>query len=159
MAQQSFDQMVQQYQRLVIDLIRKYYSGKLRHMEEDLAQEVWLKLWSALSKNESKVDDFKSYLYRTVQTTLWDAIRRVEKEAGPDLELEVFVPADDDQPSTDARLELESRMQVLTHEESLMIRAHLRGFNHEEIANLLAVSEGRVRNLLTRIKKKMAWGT
>lgn len=155
----DFDNLVKEHSRLVMDLIRKYYRGRLRHIEEDLAQDVWIKLWTQLQKRgENKVDDFKSYLYRTVQTTLWDAIRKVEKDSTFELDPDQ-VGGSTESPRLEAKLELEARMKFLNEEESLMIRAHLRGFNNDEIAALLGASEGRVRNLLTRIKKKMAWGT
>ena len=154
MKRAPFDELVAKYQRLVLDLIRKYYGGQLRHLEDDLSQEIWIKLWSAFKKSESQIDDFKSYLYRTVQTTLWDAIRMVEKRSAVGLDdLELAEPESD----LDSRMELETRMKGLSDEENLMIRAHLRGYNYDEIATMLDVSEGRVRNLMTRIKKKMAW--
>jgi len=151
----KFEALVTRYHKLVTSLIWRYYGGRLKGQADDLSQEIWAKLWVAFKKNENNVVNFKSYLYRTVQTTLWDAIRSQD----PALE------EPDDQPevtsqfgegAVHARLSLDRLSAGLKPQEAQMLRAYLKGFSNSEIATLLGCSEGRVRNLLTRIKKKMA---
>ena len=150
-------ELVAQYHKLVMSLIHRYYGGKLSADADDLAQDIWIKLLEALKKNERNIVNFKSYLYRTVQTTLWDAVRGLEKEE----KANAFKTSDElgrekEEWNVNARLALEKLLQDLPPEEERMIRAHLKGFNNQEIGVLLGCSEGRVRNLLTRIKKKLA---
>ncbi|PIE03726.1 MAG: hypothetical protein CSA81_00685 [Acidobacteria bacterium] len=158
----EFEELVKKYQKLVIHLIHKYYGGALKEDSEDIAQDVWTKLWSQLKNNESQVVNFKSYLYRTVQTTLWDAVRKTEKTASvqtSEEELEGIGSHLRYQTNEERFLvndQLEKLIVNLNDEEQLIVRAHLKGFNYDEIASLIGVSQGRVRNLLTRIKKKMA---
>lgn len=150
----KFEALVEKYHRLVLHLISQYYAGALRHEQEDLSQEIWAKLWEQFKKNENNIVDFKSYLYRTVQTTLWDAIRRCERVEQSIDAIEHQEPDEIEEDRTLARMDLERLMQNLRSEEKLMVRAYLRGFSNGEIATLLGCSEGRVRNLIFRIKKK-----
>lgn len=154
---EDFENLVHKYQNLVLHLIRRHYGGGLQGQEEDLAQEIWTKLWQGLKKNENNVVNFKSYLYRVVQTTLWDAVETLKKQAPvnePMPEEETAPESAPEQPVD--RLALDTLVAKLKPEEARMIKAHLKGFSNEEIAVLLGTTEGRVRNLLTRIKKKLA---
>lgn len=152
---EQFENLMNQYHRLVMSLIYRYYGGQLGDRAEDLAQEVWTRLWESFKNSERNIISFKSYLYRTVQTTLWDAVRTLEK----DRQLSSF---EDEEPADESKSEhlhqklaLESLLNRLTPDEARIIRAHLKGFTTDEIANLMACSEGRARNLLSRIKKKL----
>lgn len=152
---ESFEALVARYHKLVISLIWRYYGGRLKDRADDLSQEIWTKLWVAFKKNENNVVNFKSYLYRTVQTTLWDAIRE-QDPAQETPEEHAVIASPFGESAVHARLSIDQMTAGLKPEEAQMLRAHLKGFNNSEIATLLGCNEGRVRNLLTRIKKKMA---
>ena len=109
----------------------------------------------AFQKNQTNIVSFKSYLYRTVQTTLWDAIRTLDKDSQTESLTDghpVMAPSD---RLHEERLALEGYLKELKPEEVRLIRAHLNGFSTDEIATLMGWSEGRVRNLLSRLKKKL----
>lgn len=156
MNEQEFEKLVSKYHLLVMSLINRYYSGRLSERAEDLSQEIWAKLWENLKKNETNVVNFKSYLYRTVQTTLWDAIRQLDKDqTARSLHPEEEIPQSEETDDLHNRWALDQMLAQLKPEESRMMRAHLKGFNTQEIATLMDCSEGRVRNLLSRIRKKL----
>lgn len=153
----DFDALVEKYHLLVISLVRRYYGGRFQEQADDLSQEVWTKLWESFKKNESNIVNFKSYLYRTVQTTLWDAARSLDKDGqlSPIEELgEPGIEANEDRVHDQIRVA--EMLERLKPEEARIMKAYLKGFNTGEIASLMGCGEGRVRNLLTRIKKKMA---
>jgi len=153
----KFEALVEKYHRLVMHLISQYYGGALRHEADDLSQEIWTKLWEQFKKNEKNIVNFKSYLYRTVQTTLWDAIRRCERlEPSTDVYDEIESREGREEPRVLAKVEVERLMRDLRPQEKLMVQAYLKGYTNAEIATLLGCSEGRVRNLLFRIRKKWA---
>jgi RNA polymerase sigma factor (sigma-70 family) len=80
----------------------------------------------------------------------------LEKHDRTDPLEEVVMPgveADEDQ--IHQRMRLEDLLHRLPAQEARMMRAHLKGYSNQEIAVLLDVSEGRVRNLLSRIRKKL----
>jgi len=149
----KFDQFVQKYHALVISLIHRYYGGRLGAQAEDLSQEVWTRLWQQFKKNENNIVNFKSYLYRTVQTTLWDAVRALEDTQSTE-EFDVDQLGSEAQDDHKA-MAVRHLLAQLPGEEARMMDAYLKGFSNGEIAVLLGCSEGRVRNLLTRIKKKL----
>jgi len=151
----GFEDLVERYHKLVMSLIQRYYGGRLSEHAEDLSQEIWVKLWTAFKKNEKNVINFKSYLYRTVQTTLWDAIRS-NHLSNEDVEDHPDSASSSGEDELHAKMTLSHILRGLKPEETRMVRAYLQGFNNSEIATLLGCSEGRVRNLLSRLKKKMA---
>ena len=150
----KFDALVEKYHALVMSLIHRYYGGRLSDQAEDLSQEVWTRLWERFKKNEKNIVSFKSYLYRTVQTTMWDAIRSVENNL-PAEAVDAETVGSDAEADHQA-MAVRHLLTRLPDEEARMMRAYLKGFNNAEIAVLIGCSEGRVRNLLTRIKKKLA---
>lgn len=152
---QNFESLVDKYHKLVMALINRYYGGRLKDQAEDLSQEIWTKLWTAFKKNENNVINFKSYLYRTVQTTMWDAIRSQRPLADEEV-LEAEASSNFGENAVHARLSVSQMLRGLKPHEARMVRAYLKGFNNGEIAELMGYSEGRVRNLLSRLKKKMA---
>lgn len=156
----NFEALVAQYHRLVMSLLYRYYGGRLQQDAEDVAQEVWVKIWRQLKKNESNIVDPKSYIYRTVQSCAWDAVHRLNQRA----DVTAALPSDpsaeateqvDSRDQRDRRLAMDQMIASLPADEARMVRAYLQGFNYAETARLLGCSEGRVRNLLTRIKKKL----
>lgn len=148
----DFDALVQKYQNLVLSLIQRTYGGHLAHQKEDLAQEVWIKLWDALKKNEKNIVSFKSYLYRTVQTTMWDAMQRLERMPVEPLE---DLPEEPDQEPLLGKMSLEKLLESLSKDEQVMLKAWSNGFSYDDIAHLMKCSEGRVRNIISRAKKKL----
>lgn len=153
--EQGFEELVARYHKLVMSLINQYYGGQLKSQADDLSQDIWTKLWVAFKKNENNLVSFKSYLYRTVQTTLWDAIRSKHPNA-EEIDDHHMLNNSSNEDVVTAKMSLEQMMRGLKPEEAQMVRAYLKGFNNGEIAGLLGCSEGRVRNLLSRLKKKMA---
>ena len=153
-----FERLVEEYHVLVMSLIRRYYGGRLNNRAEDISQEVWSKLWESFKKNENNIVNFKSYLYRTVQTTCWEAARSLENLETP--QDDAAEPGEEpNEHLAGQRMALDKLLSRLKREEAQMVRAHLQGFNNAEIAALLGITEGRVRNLMTRIKKKLVeWG-
>ncbi len=153
----AFSKEVETYHKLVFSLIHRYYGGRLKDQAEDLSQDIWAKLWVHFKKNENNVVNFKSYLYRTVQTTLWDAVRSLDPTCDEE-ELEAL--ADPAQAEREngvlERMQLDNLMAQLKPDERRMIQAYLKGFSNQEIAVLMGTSEGRVRNLISRTKKKLA---
>ena len=160
MTDTDFNKLVEQYHNLVMSLVRRYYGGRFNDRAEDLAQEVWVRLWESFKKNENNIVNFKSYLYRTVQTTLWDAARKLDKDACLEPIEDNAEPAvEPDENRIHQEIRIENLLDRLKPDEARMMKAHLKGFNNQEIGALMGCSEGRVRNLLTRIKKKLvAWG-
>ncbi len=153
----SFEELVAQYHNLVMALIRRYYSGRFQDQAEDLAQEIWTKLWESFKKNENNIINFKSYLYRTVQTTLWDAARSLDKDGQLDaLEDHDEIGLGSGELQVHDQMRVASLMERLNPDEVRIIKAWLKGFTNGEIATLMGCGEGRIRNLLTRIKKKLA---
>lgn len=154
---ERFEELVARYQRLLMSLIHRYWGGRLSHQADDLAQEVWAKLWVQFKKNESNVINFKSYMVRTLQTTMWDAIRTCENAAEEALSEETPTGC---VPSGEAALlqslQLQRLLEGLPDEEALMLRAHAQGFSSDEIARMLGCGEGRVRNRVSRLKKQLA---
>jgi RNA polymerase sigma factor (sigma-70 family) len=121
-----------------------------------LAQEIWLKLWKSTQTHENSIRDFKSYLYRTVQTTLWETVQQLDKRPEVALEDQLVEPSEASPEKAILRKALlEKRMKQLKPQEQELMQLHFTGMTYKEIALLMRLEPGRVRNLLTRVKRKL----
>lgn len=134
---------------------------------EDIEQEVYIRLWQSLVR-EKNIENPASYIFRIVNTTIIDAVRRANaRESSRRTEFEVAELSDIDGSEPEARLErqqvldaLDSDWVSLSEDRALAVKLHLQGFTPGEIGKLTQWTEGRARNLvyrgLAQIREKLA---
>jgi RNA polymerase sigma-70 factor (ECF subfamily) len=127
---------------------------------DEVEQEARVRLWKAL-RDERKIDDPASYLYRIASTATIDAIRRVRARREEPLERpgeeEAMGQLADTGPSpersADRGLLLQRIEQVVgafPPERGRLLSLHLQGFTTQEIADLHGWTEAKARNLVYR---------
>ena len=124
---------------------------------EDLEQEVYLRLWQALS-HERNIDKPASYVFRIVNTAIIDAARRAQareasrRDAKPLAEIEGRSsaspePATERSQVTDA---VTKQLDNMAPDRAVAIKLHLQGFTTTEIGQMRGWTEARARNLVYR---------
>jgi RNA polymerase sigma-70 factor (ECF subfamily) len=96
----------------------------------------------------------KSYLYRIATTLLADHWRQLKRERR--WSLKNFFGTDvaaDEEPGSEA---MNVFRLLKPQEQNLLWLAYVEGFNHQEVATALGLSEKSVRVLLFRARKKLA---
>ena len=129
---------------------------------DELAQEVRVRLWRALSDGEKIQAVHTSYVYRAAMSAALDLIRRRRARAETTFEHQTAEDARvaserfaDDRPDADLeQRELADRIDraigELAEPRDVVVRLHLSGYDRFEIAGLLGWTEPKVRNLIYR---------
>ena len=165
---QAFEEIVERYQRLVFNIIY-HYMGR-RNEVEDLAQEVFLKVFRALDTFDA-TRPLKSWIGRITANTCLDEIRKAPKrkvwsfaDLGGDEEnkIEYFYERFGQHSSlTEKDVEdlfelLEKLMERLNKKDKMaFVLRELEGLSYPEIAKTLESSELAVRLRVSRSKKRL----
>lgn len=145
------------------------YSGVLRTVGaryrlpsadlDELAQEVRVRLWGALSTDERIGAVSPSYLYRAATTAAIDIVRRRRSSRGDSLELvddaELSARRTQETPDRDISLRelgerIEEALGSITASRRPVVRMYLAGYSTSEIGELMGWTEAKARNLVYR---------
>jgi len=126
---------------------------------EDLVQEVRLRLWKALESGEKILSAPASYIHRTAVSAAIDLLRRrrARRETPVRLSRPSGIAVLGESPSADRLMEemelqesIGRAVETLIPARRSVVKMYLAGYAREEIADLLAWSEPKTRNLLYR---------
>ena len=154
----TLERILERYATLLRSLVARHCPRGLGLDVADIEQEARLRLWRALDR-EKDLDDPASYIYRIAVTTTIDAVRRVLARREDQLSMEeetpvlTTSPAQSPEAVTRGREVMEAiaaALGTLAADRRRAVELHLQGLSLAEIAELLAWSEARARNLVYR---------
>ena len=146
--EQEFETLIEKYTRLVSHAIQKVCFPKYRECEEDIRQEVHLKIWGLL-KSGKKMDSPESYIYRVAFTT---ALRFVQTRGGGGSTEYLSDPpkSSEGEIKSNQKMIINDLLKQLDDEHRRALKAYLVGFNHKEVATLFGWTESKARHLVYR---------
>jgi RNA polymerase sigma-70 factor (ECF subfamily) len=152
----AFAELVRRHQSRVRTLLRRLARGDAA-LADDLAQEAFVLAWRNLRHFRFEAQ-FSTWIYR-IAFNAWQSEARKRRELllgdeeGADLDrIAEAAP----QPDTDARLDLERAMDVLSDGERAAIAAcYYADLSHEEAAKALGIPLGTVKTHILRAKSKL----
>jgi RNA polymerase sigma-70 factor (ECF subfamily) len=137
---------------------------------DDIEQEARMRLWRALQA-EREVTNYASYLYRIAATATIDAMRRIqarheeqlhvltEESAGQSEVMVVPAPLKDSPErlaeSREAVERVMSAVARLPDDQRRAVGMYLQGMTSQDVADLMAWSEPKSRNLIYRGLKEL----
>jgi RNA polymerase sigma-70 factor (ECF subfamily) len=160
--EEAFGILVNQYKTKVFNLA--YSFTRDRETADDLAQEVFIKVYYALEKFQFK-SGFGTWLYRIAVNHIKDHLRKRGKERFISLDAlgrEPSQPEDGIQKSEELK-ETADRKKILhiamktlpeKHQVILTLR-DIQGYSYEKIADVLKLSPGTVDSRLHRARKML----
>jgi len=126
---------------------------------EEVAQEVFLRVWTHAERWQPGGAQFGTWLHRVAANLCLDRLRRVRStvdidempnlesgEPGPDLQLE--------QSQLAARVEI-ALQQLPERQRAAMVLSHYQGLSNTETAEILEVSVDAVESLLSRARRQL----
>jgi RNA polymerase sigma-70 factor (ECF subfamily) len=161
--QQAWDQIVRQHWRKVFNLAYKFVG---RHDEaEDLAQDVFLKIFKALHTFDRRAN-FQTWLISISRNLCIDHYRSVRKERETidrDVDAAELSPASRD-PSPMAALEQRDRVMLLRQAmaslpetlRTAVLMRDIQELSYQEIADQLGLPEGTVKSRINRGRNELA---
>ncbi len=161
----SFDELVERYADYIYNFIHQSVSE--REWAEDLAQEVFVKVWKNLKKFDTK-KKFKVWIFKIARNTIIDFFRKRKEIKFSDLEKkeeEFEIPDTGPIPSEifeqkEIREEVKKAIDSLPLIYRLVLSSyHQDGFNFREMAEISGVSantiKSRYRRGLAMLKEKL----
>ena len=163
--EQKFAVLVDEHARVIASAIRRVCSRRHRALVPDIEQDVRAALWKRLQGGK-EIAHPVSYVYKVALTTALAVIRRFPTADGPppdgtaaDSAGEPFLGL---LPAEQSRL-LAEALGRLSPEEGRAVRAHLAGFNHEDVARLYgwtpATARHRIYRGLERVRSSVRGAT
>jgi RNA polymerase sigma-70 factor (ECF subfamily) len=159
--------LVEGLHRPVLATIHRFLGSRFRHEVEDIAQEVFLKIFRSLHRFEpDRGVKFTTWTYTFVRNHCFDTLkkRRVPTwsltSKDDDAQIEVSDPATPGPEAALASQELGSKIEAALqslneHQRLVFILREYQGLDYAAIAAALDVSEGTVKSRLHRAKEAM----
>jgi RNA polymerase sigma-70 factor (ECF subfamily) len=164
----SFERLVAKYERTVYNIIRHFLGPSPD--AEDLAQEVFLRVWRS-AKTYEPTAKFTTYLYRITANLCLSSIRSRKREPVVSLEaamkrkgtehsLQLEDPKASRPESRITRTELADKVREVIAElpENQRMAVILRRYeecSYQEIAEAMGVTTGAVKSLLVRARENI----
>ncbi len=152
----SFEQLVKKYERPVLNTIYRYVGD--RAAAEDVAQEVFLKVWRRLSTFKRR-STFSTWLYRLVANQCFNfRDRRARRRAEP---LSDSVPDgradlhERFERETTSRLVREAVRELPGRQRLALILSKFEGRSYREVAEIMGVSLSSAESLIFRAKQNL----
>ncbi|MHC4931042.1 MAG: RNA polymerase sigma factor [Planctomycetota bacterium] len=150
--------VVERYQKRVFSLI--YGIVRDRHEVEDVAQEVFLKVFTRIGAFDER-SKFYTWLYRVAANAAKDHVKKRSRRPAVALDEEVGTPDLEPGPgeraaSAEVRLRVREAIASLPprYREVLALR-ELEGLSYNEIASVLKISIGTVESRLHRARARL----
>jgi RNA polymerase sigma factor (sigma-70 family) len=147
-----FEGMVRQYGRLISSVVARVGGRATSLFREDIEQQVLIELWRQVDR-EQKIDHPSSYLYKAaVRETVRVLRRELSREVVPDGGQEARggeSPYQSLAGKEQAAL-VEECVASLASERQRAVRAHLSGFDVQEIMAMHGWPYQKARNLVAR---------
>jgi RNA polymerase sigma factor (sigma-70 family) len=163
--QDEFSALVDRHARVIASAIRRVCSHRHRALIPDIEQDVRAALWKRLQSGK-EIEHPVSYFYKVALTTALQAVRRSPAYSEAPPAESAGVPAPPHflglLPAEQSRL-LAEALATLSADEGRAVRAHLAGFNHEDVARLYgwtpSIARHRIYRGLERLRGALKGGT
>jgi RNA polymerase sigma-70 factor (ECF subfamily) len=166
----AFEVLVRRHQRRVLNLIYRSIGGD-PVQAEDVAQEVFLRIWRAAESYESKAK-FTTWIYRIAVNLCLDGLKAAHRKQSmvhlhadaehPDEHDELLSACGSTPSPEDLLLAAEQSGRIFAALQSLpanqrmaVVLAKFDGLSYEEISGILDCSVSAVESLLVRAKKTL----
>jgi RNA polymerase sigma-70 factor (ECF subfamily) len=164
---EAFEVLVKRYESKVYHLAYGFVQD--RASADDLAQEIFIKIYFSLAKFHFK-SEFKTWLYRLSVNHIKDHLRKTARKKEVSLEEFGDMPiAAEDEVKERERAQVEDERKKIAFRvlrslpdkyRTILTLRDVRGLSYEEVAATLAISPGTVDSRLHRarkmLRKKMA---
>jgi RNA polymerase sigma factor (sigma-70 family) len=160
------EKLILDFSRYIISRVNSFRYQKYGIDQDDLLQNIYIRIFKVFEKNDKKIRAFKSYISRIVDSVVIDTIKSSRKETEALKELNhnlVDVQGHSfgkSQSQSDGLKEiLLSSLDGLKESQRYVISLYLSGMDLDEIAELRKWTSGKTKNLYYRglkdLKKRL----
>jgi RNA polymerase sigma factor (sigma-70 family) len=160
------EKLILDFSRYIVSRINFFRYQKYGIDQDDLLQNIYLRIFKVFEKNDKNIKAFKSYISRIVDTVVIDAIKssRKETEALKELnqnliDVQGHSFSNSPSPSDGLKEILLSSLDGLKESQRFVISMYLSGMDLDEIAELRKWTLGKTKNMYYRglkdLKKRL----
>lgn len=165
---QAFMELVQTHQNMVFAIL--YRMVKERQEVEDLAQEVWVKVYQSIRKLKAP-GAFRSWLHRIALNAFRDRMRQkgnhiafslddgYQMDNGDSIKLEMEAPGllpEEELLQVEWQEKLEAAIMELPYSHrAVIVMREIQGMTYDEIAYAMDISLGTVKSRIARAREKL----
>jgi RNA polymerase sigma factor (sigma-70 family) len=151
--ERAFEAVVHRYRRPLLRYCARMGISDAR--AEDVLQQALLAAWLALERGV-EVRELRPWLYRIVHNSAVNTLRRAKDDHGPLLDWESGASAAAAEADLEHRLAVQDTLADVAdlprmQREAILLSA-VAGRSHDEVADMLGVTDGAVRGLLYRAR-------
>lgn len=165
--EEAFEMLVCRHQKSVLNLIYRFLGDRMQ--AQDLAQDVFLKVWQAAERYEPKAK-FTTWLYRITANLCFNELKRAQrkkflqfrwfdrKNLSPIAETtsNALPSAEDLMLSQERRRQVSQALESLPANQRLaVIMKKYDDLSYHEIAQIMGCSVSAVESLMVRAKRKL----
>lgn len=118
---------------------------------EDAVQNLYLRLWEQREQLDTLIAP-EAYCLKMLRNICIDRWRVIRQRDEGTLDDEMLVA--DAPPDNDTKDFIEHFLAVLPNEHRQVMQMQMQGMSYEEIATLVGMSEGNIRVIISRIRKR-----
>jgi len=155
----AFERLVRLYQGPVTNFVYRYIGD--RHTAEDLAQEVFLRVYRAASQFEPRAK-VQTWILKIAYNLCLNELKRIRRLKGLHEELTAQTTREGEAPATSGvdRCELEQEImdalgQLPENQRAAILLRASKGLSYQEISNVLSVSVSSVESLIFRARTRL----
>ena len=164
---EAFEGLIKAYERLIYNAAYKMIPNP--QDAEDISQEVIIKVYKSISKCAGAAS-FKSWLFRIINNTCIDEIRRRKGKTNLSLDTDYGedsghrenpVLRDESTPETEfLRKDMNENIQSAINKlppdyKAVIIMRDINGLSYDEVASALGINMGTVKSRIARARKKL----
>lgn len=149
----NFEQLHQDFRPMVLQMCLGFVKGD-RDQAEDLAQEVFIKIWKNLSGFRGDSSP-KTWIYRITVNVCLQHVRQASKNQMISAEKLPDLQEDSTEETNPAIPELYRAIGKLKETDRLIIMMVLEGQDYEDIAQIMGLNPTTLRVKIHRIKKRL----
>jgi RNA polymerase sigma-70 factor, ECF subfamily len=124
-----------------------YYHIKDKMEAEDLTQQIFMKMSTAIDKYEQRDQIFSSWVFRIAHNHMIDYYRNATKEN--EIKQQIVVESEDPEKKVEDRLRQEEIMQAISGltdlQKEVIILKFIEGLDNHRIAEMIGKNEGAIR--------------
>ena len=159
----AFEEIIKLYEQKVCSTI--YYMVKDQNVVEDIAQDVFIKIYRNISKfNEQS--SLYTWIYRITMNCCFDELKRdkkvtvfsnyIENDDGDEEEVQFEDPSQNVSKIIESKLDKEELVKAIKRlpddQRAIIVLRDIRGFTYWEIADMLKLKLGTVKSKINRAR-------
>lgn len=158
--EEAFEGLFSRYRERLFDFLRNRLGGKKTHLTEEIFQKTWLKVHQARATFDP-TRKFSTWVFTIALNCLRDEVGRAHErlifeETADEVQSDPNLSSEESLMKVHVKTQiLKALQQIPERQKEVVLLSHFEGFSSKEVAQLLGLSDGAVRQLQYRAHQNL----